>query len=100
MQPYRCSNWTNREQPLGDPADIEGDLEWEVERIVKSEIISYTRKVHGRNKPMKELWDFMKWKGGADDENTWEPHKGMKNTQEEVEQFHRQNPEMPAPGEG
>jgi len=40
LEPYRASNTPNREQPPRDPEEIEGDLEWEVERIVKSEIIS------------------------------------------------------------
>ena len=40
LEPYRASNRPNREQPPRDPEEIEGDLEWEVERIVKSEIIS------------------------------------------------------------
>jgi len=30
-----------------DPEEIDGDLEWEVEKIVKSEIISYERRVRG-----------------------------------------------------
>jgi len=42
FEPYRASNRPNREQPLRDPEDIERDLEWEAERIIKSEIISYT----------------------------------------------------------
>jgi len=42
---YGAVNRPNREQPSRDPEDIEGDLEWEVERIVKSDIISYTGKV-------------------------------------------------------
>jgi len=62
---------------------------------VKSEIISYTQKIQGRNKPMKELQNFVKWNGCAEDENTWEPPEGMKNTQEEVERCHRENPERP-----
>jgi len=66
---------------------------------VKSEISSYRRKVRGRNKPMKELRYFVKWKGCTEDENTWEPPQGMKNTQEEVERFHRENQGMPDPGE-
>jgi len=41
LQPYRASNRPNRERPSQDPINIEGDLQWEVERIVKSEIISY-----------------------------------------------------------
>jgi len=97
LETNRASNRLNREQPSLDPEDIEGDLEWEVERIVKSEIISYTRKVPGRNKPIKELRYFVKWKGCTEDENTWEPPGGMQNAQEEVERFHRENPEMPGP---
>jgi len=42
LEPYRASNRPNREQPPRDHEEIEGDLEWEVERIVKGEIISYT----------------------------------------------------------
>jgi len=98
LEPYRASNRPHREQPPRDPEEIEGDLEWEDERIVKSEIMSYTRKVRGRNKPMKELWYFVKWKGCVEDENTWEPPEGMKNAQEEVERFYRENPEMLGPG--
>ena len=99
FEPCRASNRPNREQPTRDHEDIEGDLEWEVERIVKSVIISYTRKVRGRNKVMKELRYFVKWKGCAEDENIWEPAEGMKNPQEEVERFHRESPEMPGPRE-
>jgi len=63
LEPNRASDRPSREQPPQDPEDIEGDLEREVERIVKSEIISYTRKVRGRNRWMKEVQYFVKWKG-------------------------------------
>jgi len=99
LEPYRASNRPNREQPPRDPEEIEGDLECEVERIVKTEIISYTRNVRGRNKPMKELRYFVKWKGSPEDENTWEPGEGMQNAQEEVKTFHREIAEMPGPRE-
>ena len=99
LEPYRASNRPNRKQPPRHPEEIEGDLEWEVERMVRSEIISYTGKVRGRNKPIKELRYFVKWKGWGEDENTWEPPEGMKNAQEELERFHRGNPEMPGPRE-
>jgi len=45
LEPYRASNQPNREQPPGEAEEIKGHLEGEVERIVKSEMISYTRKV-------------------------------------------------------
>ena len=40
LELYRSSNRPAREQPPRDPDDIEGDLEWEIERIVKNKIIS------------------------------------------------------------
>jgi len=48
---------------------------------------------------MKELQYCVNWRGCAEDENTWEPPEGMKNAQEEVERFQRENPEMPGPTE-
>jgi len=55
LEPYKVSDRPNREQPPREPEDVAGDLEWEVERMVKSEIISYTRKVRRVNKEFKEL---------------------------------------------
>ena len=45
----------NREQPPREPEDVEGDMECEVEKIVKSEIITGTRKVRRVDKEFKEL---------------------------------------------
>jgi len=53
----------NHEQPLREPEDVEGDLKWELETIVKGEIITYTRKVRRVNKEFKELQYFVKWAG-------------------------------------
>jgi len=47
---------------------------------------------------MKELRYFVKWKGGLEDENTWEPTEGIKNTQEEVDRFHTEDLVLPSPG--
>jgi len=44
---------------------------------------------------MKELRYIVKWKGGAEDENTWEPPEVLANAREEVESFHKENPKMP-----
>jgi len=95
LEPYRASAREGREQPPRAPGDIEGELEWEVERIVKSEVITYTRKVRRRNQEFKELRYFIKWKGCAEDEKTWEPPEGQGNAQELMEEFHRENREMP-----
>ena len=60
LEPDKVSDPPNPEQPPREPEDVEGDLEWKVERIVKSEIITYTRKVRSVNKEFKELRYFVK----------------------------------------
>ena len=42
--PYLHSNRPGREQPPRELEEIDGDLGWEVERIVKCEIVTYLRK--------------------------------------------------------
>ena len=78
-----------------EPEEINGDLEWEVEKIIKSEIIAYKKRVHGKLRTLQELRYLVKWKGCSEDENTWEPPEHLGNVQELVEQFHLENPEMP-----
>ena len=36
LEPYKVSDRPNREQPPREPEDVEGDMEWEVEKIVRS----------------------------------------------------------------
>ena len=81
-----------------EPEEINGDLEWEVEKIVWSEIISYERSVRGRPRTRQELHHFVKSKGYSEDENTREPPEHLGNAPELVEQFHLENPEMPRLG--
>ena len=61
---------------------------------MKSEIITYTSKVGRRNQECKELCYFVKWKGCAEDKNTWQPPEGLGKAEELVEESHRQNREM------
>jgi len=75
--PYKVSDRPNREQPPREQENIEGDLEVEVERIVKSEMITYRRKLRRVDKEFKELRYFVKWAGCSEDENTWEPPEGL-----------------------
>jgi len=97
LEAYKVSDRPNREEPPREPEDVEGNLECEVERIVKSQIITYTRKVRRVDKEFKELGYFVKRAGCSEHENTWEPPEGLENAREEVEQFHRENAEMPGP---
>jgi len=70
----------------------------EVEQIIKSEIISYDRRVRGRIRTFKELSYFVKWRGCSEDESTWEPPEHLEQAQELVEDSHRQNADMPRLG--
>ena len=72
-------------------------MELEVEKIVKSAIITYTRKVRRVDKEFKELRYFVKWAGCLEDENTWEPPEGLVNAREIEKKFHWENPGMPGP---
>ena len=47
---------------------------------------------------MEEIWYFVKWAGCSEDKNTREPPECLDNAQEMVEEFHRENPEMPKMG--
>jgi len=75
------------------------NLEWAIERNLKSEIIPNRRKGQGGNKEIKELRYMVQWKGCGEDEQTWEPPEYSKNGQEEVDQFHRESPEMLGPAD-
>ena len=97
LEPYKVSDRPNREQPPREPEDVEGDLEWEVEKIVKSEVMTHMRKVRRVNKEFKELRYFMKWAGCLEDENTREPLEGLVNAREVGEKFDRENPGIPGP---
>jgi len=98
LETYRTSIRPAREQPPMEPEEIDGDLEWEVEKIIKSEIISYDRRVRGRTRTFEELCYFVKWRGCSQDGNTWEPPEHLEQAQELVDEFHRQNPDMPRLG--
>jgi len=76
LEPYKVSDRPNREQPPRAQEDVEGDLECEVERIAKSEVIISTRKVRSVNKQFKELRYFLKWAGCSENQNPGEPLEG------------------------
>jgi len=59
LEPYNVSDRPNRGHPPREPEDVEGDLECEVERMVKSERITYTRTIRRVNKEFKELRYFV-----------------------------------------
>ena len=68
---------------LEPPPDvIEGEEEYEVEKVLDSKRI-------GRNKKLHYL---IRWKGYSEVHDTWEPEDNVKNTRKLIEHFHKQHP--------
>jgi len=65
-----------KKQPA--PVIIEGEEEWEVERILNK------RKVRGKERYL------VCWKGFTVESNTWEGRENLKNVQEAIEEFERE----------
>ena len=77
LKPYKASS---RVQPPPIPVEIEGELEYEVERILDKR----TSK-RGRRKESVEY--LVKWLGYGHEHNSWETAKAVANAQELVQAF-------------
>lgn len=69
--------------PPPEPDLIDGEPEYEIEKILNSRI---------RYRKMEYL---VKWVGYPTEENTWNKAADMEHAQEEIEEFHKQNPRAP-----
>jgi hypothetical protein len=96
LEPYRKNEIKGRSQIRPEPEEIEGETEYEVERILQSEVRTTRRKVGGRYKNFKSLYFLVQWKGYPDDESTWEPGTSLEHATESIEEFYGENPEAPA----
>ena len=83
LKPYSSSAIPNRHQAPPPPIEIEGEEEYEVEKIQDSRIY--------RGK----LQYLVKWKGYGPRDMTWEPRENVSNAKELVEEFHRKYPRKP-----
>jgi len=65
-----------KKEPL--PVIIEGEEEWEVERILNK------RRIRGKDKFL------VRWKGFTAESDTWEGRENLKNAQDTIEEFERE----------
>ena len=65
------------------PDVIEGEPEWEIEKVLDSKF-AYNR-----------LLFLVKWKGWPSSENSWEPEANLLHAREEVEDFYKSHPGAP-----
>ena len=77
LKPYKASG---RVQPPPVPIEIEGELEYEVERILDKRITKRSR----RHDSVEYL---IKWLGYGHEHNSWESAKSVANAQELVQAF-------------
>jgi hypothetical protein len=86
LSSYRPDTIPGRQQaPPPPPVVIEGNDEWEVEKILDS-------RVHYR-----KLQYYVDWKGYTPTDRTWEPAEMLANAPEVVKEFHDQYPLRPSP---
>jgi hypothetical protein len=79
-KPFKEVEEVKREQKIPEPIVIEGEEEWEVERVVRT-----------RRRGKKVEFEI-KWKGFGEDENTWEPLENLENSWETIEFFFKKHP--------
>src|SRR5437588_6061401 len=95
IEPYKSSSDPQRTQLRPQPEEIEGEKEFEVEKIIRREVRETRKQVRGRARITKKLYYPVKWVGYPDDECTWEPGEHLTHASEYIEDFHRENPEAP-----
>ena len=95
LEPNIQNELEGQAQTRPEPEEIKGDLEYEVEKIVNSEIRNSIKKVNGQNKGIKTQFYLVKWKGYPEDECTWEPGHHLTSAEEKLEEFHQNNPHAP-----
>jgi hypothetical protein len=95
LEHYRPNQIIGRQITRPAAEEIEGDLEYEVERIVRCERRGSTIRRGNRRIKVHRLFYLVKWLGYPDDECTWEPADALEGAKDRVEEFHRRNPEQP-----
>jgi hypothetical protein len=85
LEPYHQSSITSRQQPNPPPIEVEGELEYAVERILDSRIVNGRLKYH------------VDWEGWGPSDRTWEDHDELnRHAAGAIADFHEQYPTRPS----
>ena len=79
--PYHDSEIPGQKAAPPEPVLIDGNEEYEVEKILDS------------RRYRRQLQYFVRWKGYGTDEDSWEPVKNLSGSQELIEEFHAAHPQ-------
>lgn len=83
LSPWRGNEINGCLPPPPEPIEIEGEEEYEVDRILDSRCY--------RN----QLQYLVRWKGYGEGEDSWEPASNLTNAPEKVAEFHEHAPSAP-----
>ena len=85
LERYRDSEDPTRIQTVLEVEEIDGELNWEVRKIVNSR--------QNRRKKHNPIEYLVLWEGYPDEDGTWEVYDNLKGTADELLQaFHRRYP--------
>ena len=87
LEPHRGSRIPGRRQSHPPPVIVDGEEEWEVERVIWSE---------KRKKGKQEWIEYLtQWKDYPVGDSTWEPVDHFEDCLHFLQEFHKRNPEAP-----
>ena len=87
LTPFKPPAFESQKQPPPpDPVEVDGQQEWEVERI---------KDVKWTNKLQKTVRFLVHWKGFTDEEDTWEPIQNLEDAQETIQEFYANHSDKP-----
>ena len=95
LEPHRANPFSQRPQSRPLPEEVDGELEYEVERILPSEVRTTRRHQGNRHRNIRTLHFLVKWKGYPEDECTWEPGQSLEGIAELIEELYTNNPDAP-----
>lgn len=83
LSPWRGNEVNGRLPPPPEPVEVEGEEEYEVDRILDS------------RRYRNQLQYLVRWKGYGEGEDSWEPASNLTNAPEKVAEFHKHAPSAP-----
>ena len=90
LEPCILNDIPNRNQPPPPPVEVEGDLEYEIAKILDSKL--------DQRRKCKLLY-LVHWLGyeGTDDELSWIPANELDHAPDVISDFHSAYPDKPSP---
>src|ERR1700686_2536086 len=87
LEQYCLNVLPGRTQPPPPPEEIEGELEYEVEKVLDSKMVQ------------GKLLYLVDWVGYSPEERTWELAAYLESATDAVNEFHRRHPNRPSSGD-